>query len=63
MNGHERTGQKDSYFKDLPMTSPTLRWVTEPHLYFGVDIDDFTRTRSPTRTLIGAVSLKAEASP
>ena len=29
-------------------TRPTLRWVTEPHLYLGVVTCGFTLTRSPT---------------
>lgn len=32
------------------MTTPTLRCVTDPHLYLGVATDVLTRTRSPTRT-------------
>lgn len=31
----------------LPFTTPTLLWVTEPHLYFGVVTVDFTLTLSP----------------
>lgn len=31
----------------LPVTTPTLLWVIEPHLYCGVTTDDFTRTVSP----------------
>ena len=28
---------------------PMDRWVTDPHLYFGVVTDDLTRTLSPMR--------------
>ena len=31
----------------LPFTTPTLLWVTEPHLYFGVVTVGFTLTLSP----------------
>lgn len=31
----------------LPLTTPTLLWVTDPHLYLGVVTDAFTLTLSP----------------
>lgn len=38
---------------ELPDTTPTLSWVTWPHLYLGVDTLDFTLTLSPTLMAAG----------
>ena len=36
------------YQEYLLVTTPMLLWVTEPHLYLGVETDGFTRTLSPS---------------
>ena len=35
-------------FGQRDVTTPTEWWLTEPHLYLGVDTHPFTLTRSPT---------------